>query len=845
MSTLNWRAWWTLSRLGTAALLSAHPLRSFIQVFSLALGIALGLAVHVIHESALSAFTSGVRQFSGTADRTIRGPKEGFDLSVVDSLLTQGGLSAVSPLIEMDVAIDGLAKPVKWLGIDFMRAAGVTPQFVGQSEAVDDFFDTQSVFLSPALLAQLQLSTGDAVYTLHGNSKLRWRIAGTLPQSAAGQLLAVSDIAAAQWRFDLGERIHRIDIKADNGVSNAQLDALLKPHLTALVYLDNPDDAGSRGAAVSRAYRVNLSILALVALLTGGFLVFSTQALAVVQRRRQWALMNALGASPHLIMSQILTESALTGAVGSVAGVLTGLGLAHFILQTVGADLGAGIFQGGHQALAVNAVQIAGFLALGIGCSMLGAWWPAREASRTPGVTALKSGTEEQALVIIKQPIWGLAGLALTPFCLLIPPVQQIPIGGYAAIACGLFGGIACMPALLGWLSRPPDFPHTIKDLAALKLAHSPGQTGIALSGIVASFSLVVAMAIMVDSFRHSLQDWLDQILPAPLYMRVQAGDTVSLDAKLRDQLSTVAGVAKAEYWMATPVVISADRNPPALVARPLDTQAIEQRLPLTDPPLTQWAPDHVPVWVSEPMVSLYGWTQGSTHTLPLPGFEHTAVQVAGIWRDYSRQQGAIVINQSDYQRITGDFRTTDAAFWNTASVSAAALTENLRAALADQPWGTRVEFVQSDFIRNISLQIFDRSFLVTYLLEAAAILIGLLGIATTFAATALSRKREFAALMAMGARKSELLRLLLGESLRVAAIGTAAGLALGAVFAAILVKIINPQSFHWSMDLHWPVLLLLGLGSVLMASATLTGALTAWAALRKSPLHVLKEDSA
>lgn len=835
---LGWQGW--LDNL------LAHPVRHAIQMLAIALGVALGLAVHLIHASALDSFAAGVRQFSGTADRVIRGPKVGFDIQVADRLLQQPEIDLVSPVVELDVALTGLDKPVRWLGVDFMRAAGITPHLIGQTEDADDFFDTHAVFLSPALLLRLQRDIGEILVAEGPDGPVQWRIAGQLTQAPADSLMVVSDIAAAQWRWNVGTLVQRIDIKAAEGVPSTALDNTLNAALEPGLWLDNPDEAGSRGAAVSRAYRVNLTILALVALLTGGFLIYATQTLAAMERNRQWALLNALGADPQVIQAQVLTEAVLSGVLGSLTGLGLGIATASVILGFLGADLGSGFFQGQKPSLIGSPVHIAPFFALGMACSLLGAWRPAREAAGTPGVAALKPGQAgEQAMQARWHPA-ALAALLACPLLAFLPPVAGLPLGGYAAIGCGLLGGIACMPALLQAITPSVQVPKGISALSHLKTRHSPGHSGIALAGIVASFSLVVAMAIMVNSFRDSLANWLDDVLPAPLYMRLQAGDTIALEPAVQMRLRQVAGVDRAEFWTSEPVVLEPQRPAPALVIRPIDASQPQSRLPLVQGTSAPAPAGHTPVWISEAIVRLYGWQLDSRQQLVLPGTSRPSpLWVAGIWRDYARQQGSIVMDVEAARRAGVPVRLTDASFWPQAGVSTGELMNRLKSELESQTWARRVEFAETQFLRAISLAIFDRSFAVTYLLEAVAIGIGLLGIASTFAATALARKHEFAALMALGADTRSILRLLLAEGFSVALVGMLVGMALGLVFSLILIHVINPQSFNWTMDVHMPWGILGGLAITLVALASLTAGLSGWTVLKRNALDVLKHEHA
>src|SRR5690606_8087687 len=285
-------------------------------------------------------------------------------------------------------------------------------------------------------------------------------------------------------------------------------------------------------------------------------------------------------------------------------------------------------------------------------------------------------------------------------------------------------------------------------DLAFKRLWGAPGQAAIALCGVVASTSLMIAMAVMVTSFRGSVDEWLTQILPADVYLRVDPA-TGGFDEALQNRLAAAPGVGAISFQKITPLRLSPERPPLALSAR----DDAESALPLTGPQIAPPA-GAVPAWVSEPAARLYGWRPGHAVDLPLTtvaGEERLArVVVAGVWRDYTRQHGAVVIRGTDYRRLTGDAVRTEAAVRLAPGASVDAVSRSLRAAL---PPALERQALLNDpgRLRAIALRIFDRSFAVTYVLEAIAILVGLAGVAATFSAQTLARAKEFGMLRHIG----------------------------------------------------------------------------------------------
>src|SRR5262249_14565489 len=142
--------------------------------------------------------------------------------------------------------------------------------------------------------------------------------------------------------------------------------------------------------------------------------------------------------------------------------------------------------------------------------------------------------------------------------------------------------------------------------------------------------------------------------------------------------------------------------------------------------------------WVSEAVADRFGFSPGSLIEIPLAG-KNIPFIVAGVWRDYARQHGAIIIERQAYAALTGDRRANDAGLW----LKPGAKPEDAIAALRALPGGNLLEIAMPGEIRQASLALFDRSFAVTYALEAVAVLVGLFGLSSSVGAIVLARRRE------------------------------------------------------------------------------------------------------
>ncbi len=814
--------------------------RLALTIAAIALGVALGATVHLINHSAATEFETAVRAVSGDADLRVSGPRSGFDEALYPQLARRPEIAVASPMVEIDAKLAEQGKTVRVLGLDPFRALMLQPGLLGEArEHLLDLLQPDAVMLSHAAARQLNAGEGDTVTVQVGLRRVPLRVVAVLPvNDTLRQPLMLMDIAAAQWTFEHLGRLTRIELRLHEGVDPASTIKALTADLPPGLQIVEARQAVQQGLALSRAYRVNLNMLALVSLFTGAVLVFSTQTLSALRRRTHFALLRAIGMSRRELSLLLILEATVFGLIGSAVGLLLGVLAAHVAIQHVGADLGAGFFSG---ILTRASIDIPGLALIGLSgvvASVLGGALPALEAGRAPPAAALRAGDEERVLARIPRLAPGLAALLLGGALTTLPPVSGLPVFGYAALACLLIGALLLMPAYVERALAALPLPRRATHWLALRqLRGTPGYAGLSLAAILASFSLTVAMLIMIHSFRGSLESWLDAVLPADLYARAGASSSTWLDHAAQERIRSASPVERIAFSRFETVQLAPARPAITLIARDLDPRQPEA-LPLVSP---QRLPDDgsVPAWISEAMRDLYGLDVGSPLRLPLAGSTIEAT-VAGIWRDYVRQQGTVLVPREAYVAATRDERADEAWIWLRPGVDVTAGAASIRAALGA---GTELELREPGVLRKLSLAAFDRTFAVTYALQIAAVVIGLFGVSVGTSAQALARRREFGVLYHVGLSRGELGAMLAAEGGVIGGLGALAGLALGAVMSLVLIHVINRQSFHWSMELHVPAVTLAALAAVLVLCSALTALLSARRVLGEDVVRAVKED--
>ena len=821
-----------------------HPARIAMALIAIATGVALGFAVHLVNASALAAFGQALRTVNGTADLQIRAASTlGFDEALYPRIVDVAGVTDASPVVELK-AVAGRGAAITLLGLDIIRAGNVTPSLIGlpsngEGLGADSVFADDSLFMSRTALAGLRAKVGDPMMLRANGRAARFVVRGLLPGVAEGQRIAVIDIAAAQWRFGRLGRIDRIDLDLAEGVDVGSVRRTLANLLPADALLTDEADTASQGDALSRAYRVNLEMLALVALLTGAFLVYSTQTLAVARRLQGFALLRTIGMQRSGVRALVAIEGAVTGVVGAAIGIAGGYALAAVALRVFGAGLGGVTFDQVAPGLVAEPIAAAGFFALGVAAAVGGSLVPAASAARAAPAAALKNvgdTLDPRAALRWRLPLILLAtgvGAAL------LPAVAALPLFGYLSVALLLAGGILAMPAVarlaLAPLVRTPRRPIAL-DLAIQHLHGAPNAAATALCGIVASTALMIAMAVMVTSFRGAVDEWLGDVLTGDLYLRSDPGSG-SFDRVAQARLRAVPGVAAIVFNRQVPISLAADRPPMSLIVRP-SSGGLEAAI--TVGASRPAAPGSIGVSLSEPAARLLRLSAGDAIALPIaPDRQFT---VTNVWRDYARQSGAIAIDDAEYTRLTGDQVRDDAAITLTPGADLGSVKRALIAA-SPQAARSRIQIAESVTLRRFALTLFDRSFAITYALEAVAVLVGLAGVAAATSAQAIARTREFGMLRHLGLTRGQIVAMLGIEGALLGAVGGIAGVALGIAIGQVLIHVVNPQSFNWTMTTRLPLGTIAGVIVTLILAAMLTAMLAGRRAVSVDAVRAVRAD--
>jgi len=815
--------------------LRAHLGRTTLAVIAIALGVALGLGIFLMTRAATAQMTRASRSLFGEADLSVQGTAEGFDESLYPVIARISGVAVASPIVEVRARVVGQREALTIMGMDFLRALQLQPAITTapRGRANLSIFDANSIQLNASAAKTLHVDNGDSIIVQVGTRPVTFKVANILPGDAYRQDVGLLDIAAAQWRLDKLGKLTRIDIRLAADVDAATVAKAITQSLPTDAKLTTPSEESQLAAQLRRPLAINLLGVAMVALFTGVFLVYSTQSLAIVRRRREFALLRALGITTREQIASVLYAGGLLGVIGATLGVALGIALAKVGLQFIPGNSAT-------QAQIVPQIvpmEIATFALLGLLASLAGSVAPALAVARIPTSQALKAGNVEQSSTrghfYVALMLWLLA----VPL-LFAPPLFDLPIFGYTAIAFILFGAVLLIPACTRFVLtllplRPPICYQTA--IAQLRGVAHTATTSVAT--MLVSVSLMVAMSIMGASLRGSMAQWSERMFPADV--SVQMGPSgVSylgmsyLDTKTANALTRIPGVDRSEAVRAIPILLSTHRAPITLIARPTHSLALEAT---AQHELPQGA---IPVWINRALADRERLAPDSILSFNLAGREVTG-SVRGVWRDFFNANGALVINYDHYVNLTGDDRISSLGIWITSGAS----LENIVRMVRERIGHVDVDIALPGENRAKILRGFDSLFAIIYLLLAVSVLIGLFGIGVNTSAQVLARRAEFGVLRHLGFTRGQIGLILSIEGLCLGTLGVLSGLLVGSVISAVMILIVTPQSFHWTMDLHVPATTLLALAIALPLASALTALWSGRSAMNDDVIRAVKED--
>ncbi len=829
--------------------LRRHPWQFVLAVGGVALGVAVAVSVALATASATRAFVLTNEALTGTATHQIVAGSEGLPDELYRQLRVEVGVRAAAPVVEGFVALAANpARSVRLLGIDPLAEGSIRNQF-GADPATRDFPLGELLSESGAVLAAAgdeRFALGQSVPVLVDGRQVQLHVVGAVrgaEDSGLGDVL-LADIATAQEVLGVTGRLSRIDLRLD-GVDEDDLVRRVQGILPATARLVAAQARADTTVQMTRAFELNLQAMSLLAMLCGLFLIYNTMTFSVVQRREQFGALRALGVTRAEILRLVLAEATLIGAVGTVLGVAGGIGLGNGLVRLVTRTINDLYFVVTVRELALPPLTIVTGVVLGMGGTLLAALIPAAEATRVSARLALtRSVLEERALrTSPRLAAVGVGGVA-AGFAL-----ARWSGGGLAGAFAGLLlivlGAalmapvavrlVAVLAAPLGRLAGAPGL------MAARAMTAGLSRTAVAVAALAIAVAVIVGVGVMVTSFRMTLVNWLGHTLQADLYVspvspRGQAA-TLPLDPAQLAAVRAAPGVQRTRSIRAVSLETEGGATQ-LLVVEHDEPDRQAYRLRGDDPDIAWQSFADGAVLVSEPYAERRGVAAGDVVTLPTPSGARVFA-VAGVFYSYASDRGAVMMTRGVYDLWWDDPGISGLSVYLDSPESAQAVAEFTRNALRP----ALVSVISNRELREQSLRVFDRTFLITGVLRTLVTMVAFAGVLGAILALQLERAREHGMLRATGFTPAQLWQTVLWQSSLIGIAAAILALPLGWLLAWVMIHVINKRSFGWTLQMTVPAEVLWQALLVAVGAALIAGIYPAARIARTPPAIVLRED--
>lgn len=801
------------------------PLRTLLTVAGIGIGVATLVGIAAINHSVMQAFRSTIDTIAGKADLTAGAEETGMPEALLDQVRELPGVAHAAGSVNVVAPVkDSPGENLFIMGIDllddgfFRTYEGVDTDVAKLNDDLQFLNSTDRLLLSERFATEHHLATGDAIELITPDGAKPFVVHGLLketgPLKAFGGSVGVMFFGSLQEAFSRGRTLTRIDIAATDKKEVEALRRRVQAAVGPSVEVDAPERRGQTVETMVRSFQLGLNLGSGVALLVGVFLVYNTVSIGVVQRRREIGTLRALGATKAGIRALFTLEASVLGLLGSALGIPVGLLVGRAAIAGVSDSVSTLYVRVNARDVSLGAYEVALGLLLGVGGSIFAAMRPAWVASGVQPVEALRRD------VFVGSGVAHLRSwptlVALTLFALawpatLIPPiVENMAIGGYLAVFFVLMGITLLSPLVLRALNGPLRGPGErlmgiAGRLAADNFARSPVRTAVPVSALTVGVAMAVTVGGFVLSFQSSSERWVDQALPADLFVtssaKVSGVKSQPMAAAVEREFAELEGIEAIDQVRILPYdvldlriyIISND----ARVADQHGAMILKSGRRPTD---AERQTGHV--LISENFARRRSLGVGSTFPINTPEGERTFT-VTGVIYDYTSDQGVVMMDRPLFVEL---FHDTTVDSFHVYLKDAGRDLERVREAITSRIGQRFNLYVLSNVeLREEAKAMVGRAFSVTYAMEVVAVVLALLGVINTLLAAVLDRTREIGLLRAVGADRRHIIRLFASEAAFIGITGAALGAASGGVLGYIVTKVVGVQATGWEFPYHYP----------------------------------------
>ncbi len=816
-----------------------HPWQLALALLGIGIGVAVIVAVDLANASARKAFLMSMDAVAGEATHQVIGGPRGVPEEVYVRLRVESGIRSIAPVVEGSVDVE--EQVLDLLGVDVFAEREIrsfTSDVADESVFRGFLSDAGVVMMSQSTADRLGLARDDVFTLVSSGRTFEARLLVTFEdESDSLGSLIVADIATAQAWLGQQGYLSRIDVRLADDADIPSFESLL-PAGTRLLSAAGRSQAT---AEMSRAFMTNLTAMSLLALLVGAFLIFNSVSFSVLQRRELIGTLRALGSTRGQVFGAILAEALVLGVVASMLGMAAGFVLGDALLELVSRSINDLYFRVSVTAVSVETSSIVKGIAAGVGVALAAAAGPALEAtSYPPRLAQTRSVLERRAGRAVRFVTLAGVIVFLVAVATLLLSGRNL-VAGLTAVFLLILGFAFCVPQLVGFMSRLLSLPvgrlgGTPARMAVAGIGASLSRTAVAIVALAVAVSATIGVSIMVDSFRLSVNDWLEQTLQADIYAGAERG---AMDPSLIDRISSLDDV-EAVSTSRRAWIEGSDGRTQLIVIRMAPGSYAGTEI-LDADPSEVW-----PAWerrdavlVSEPYAFLNDVSLGDRIELPTATGARE-FRIAATFRSYDINASAVLMSRANYDRYFDDDGVDSIGLYLAPGTSPDEFINKIKE-ISNLKQNIRVN---SNYrIRELSLEIFDRTFVITDVLYWLAVGVAFIGILSAMLALQLERAREFALLRALGMTPQQVGGMITGQTAFIGLLSGIAAIPLGLVMAWVLITVINRRAFGWQIDMVTSPGILLSAVVFAVVASMLAGLYPAMRAGQSEPAVAMREE--
>jgi len=800
--------------------------QSILAVLGVAVGIAVFVAVDLANDSAKQSFRNSAVSIFGDTEFQLMGSTSGISENVysdvVKSAELQPLLNIIRPIIDKQITLtdsNGVEDKYRLLGINVINENVLSGNnkygidFLNSSQTSFNIFAENQVFVSSILASKKQLTIADEFLVKDSNNKIS--IVGFFEgdnslQRELMQNVIITDISVAQNITNSNGILTRIDISSvyDQNEKIA-LDKWFSLLPSGVQLIPSYTYSEAR-KSITKSFDTNLLALSLLALLVGLYLIYNMMTFSIHRRKNLFGTLRAIGVTKNEIFFLVLVEGLLIGLIGAIFGIMLGILLAYFLLGLISSTINYQFFSSSPNSIALDITIIYQALILGISGSIVSVLIPAWSASRIQPRELIDIYGKYSTYNKYHMVLFFL-GLLLCSigYLITLAPITNLIIG-FIAMFLVIVGLSLTVPtttqivlliisSILEKIGRP-----TIVTLSVETIKNSLNTIAICIAALSVSIAMTIGIGCMIQSFRATVEEWLNQSLVADIYI---APPTLSFgqDPKGIDDefIKYVSDIPEIEYISQLgSFEIFKDGYLLNLIVVDSAEKIFDEVIQLKEGEKKDIWNDFVQtdsILISEPLAFQKNIQINDTFDI-LTDSGLKSFTVRGIYYDYSSTSGIAMVSKQVYDNYWNNSKVTSLALYLNDSQNSEVVFNKLLDKF-DTDWDLQI--ISSKKLNNASMEIFDKTFEITFVLRSISLIVAFIGILGAISAIILSRAREFSILKSIGFTNNQLRTIIGNQTFIIGVISGLISIPLGIIITNLLIQIINKQSFGWSIPMQ------------------------------------------